>query len=121
MFKTVAFLHLFVDLLTPVGKLSECLQGDTTNLLHAKSSAYSERLQNLICAAKTQISEGKDSLEFQSVSITGLSSGVAALESSMMDIVAVLTKQLSARFSDVLLETKCSNPLLGTLKVLNPM
>ena len=61
MFKTVVFLHLFLDLLTPVGKLSECMQGDSTNLLHAhaaleatlltvksvKSYAYSDRLQSL--------------------------------------------------------------------------
>jgi len=36
-FKTLALLHLFVKLLAPIGKLSEYLQGDTTNLLLAVS------------------------------------------------------------------------------------
>lgn len=37
-FKTLALLHLFVDLLAPITKLSEYLQGDSTNLLLAQSA-----------------------------------------------------------------------------------
>jgi len=32
-FKTLALLHLFVDLLAPISKLSEYLQGVSSNLL----------------------------------------------------------------------------------------
>ena len=57
-FKTLALLHLFVDLLAPISKLSEYLQGDSTNLLLvqsavdaalvtlAKDATYREQLGN---------------------------------------------------------------------------
>ena len=37
-FKTLALLHLFVDLLAPISKLSEYLHGVSTNLLLAQSA-----------------------------------------------------------------------------------
>ena len=71
LFKTVTHLQLFVDLLSPIGRLSEHLQGETTNLLLAQSAlestlltlkrtngaVYSEPLTKLVEDAKAEIAK----------------------------------------------------------------
>jgi len=129
-FKILALLHLFVQLLAPIGKLSEYLQGDTTNLLLAQSAveaafatlaslteaSYSEELGTLVVAAQKKLAEDETGIEFQSVRITGLKDGTAALDSNAPDIAKKLSHQIKSRFGDVLSE---SSFLVRALKILD--
>jgi len=71
LFRTITHLQLFVDLLSPIGRLSEHLQGESTNLILAQSApestlitlkrtsgaVYSEPLTKLVDAAKAEIAK----------------------------------------------------------------
>ena len=89
----LALLHLFVDLLAPISKLSEHLQGDSTNLLlaqsaveavlvtlaNAKDATYGEQLGKLVIAAENKLAEGENNMEFQSVPIRDVQDDISAL------------------------------------------
>jgi len=129
-FKTLALLHMFVDVLAPISKLSEYLQGDSTNLLlaqsaveaalvtlaKAKDAAYGEQLGKLVIAAENALAEGENKMEFQSVPIGDLQVGISALNSSAGEIANRLSRELTSRFGDVLSE---SSLLVRALKVLD--
>ena len=133
--KTIIFLHLFVDLLTPIAHLSLYLQGDSVNLLIAQSALeatlatlsamqvgnYSESLKKLLITAQDCIDSDTDSLEFQAVSIKSLAVGLKSFEANNQLIVDKLSHSISLRFSDVLVDanSESSSSLLSSLKVLN--
>ena len=93
-FKTLLFLKLFLDLLLPIAKLGEHLQGDSTNLLHAQAGleatlltlqntqdhTYNESLTSLINSARIQILNDELFVDFQSMSLKDIEKGLAMLE-----------------------------------------
>jgi len=129
-FKTLALLHLFVDLLAPISKLSEYLQGDSTNLLlaqsaveaalvtlsNAKDATYGEQLGKLVTAAEEKLAEGENDVELLSVSIGELQDGISVLKSNADKIGQRLSQQLTSRFEDILSQ---SSLLVRALKVLD--
>ena len=128
--KTLALLHLFVQVLAPIGKLSEYLQGDATNLLFAQSAveaalatlanltkaSYGEELDKLVLAAQAKLAESETGIEFQSVCIYGLKDGIDVVNSTAPDIAKKLSKHITSRFSDILSE---SSFLVRALTVLD--
>jgi len=130
-FKTLALLHLFVDFLAPVGKLSDYLQGDSTNLLlaqsaveaallaftHTSNTEYSEQLTKLVSTAKEKLDEGA-AMEFQSVYITDLRDGISALQHNAESMSHRLSEELTSRFGDIFNQST-PNSVLTALKLLN--
>lgn len=132
-FKTLLFLQLFLDLLLPIAKLSEHLQGDSTNLLHAQAAleatlvtlqntqvhTYSESLASLVNSARAKIVNDELFVEFQSVSLKDIERGLEMLDRNSKDIARKLAHKLSDRFGDVLLHSTSSSCVLKCLKVLD--
>jgi len=91
----VVLLELFVDVLTPISRLSEYMQGDATNLLQTqaaleatletlqrtKAEKYSEPLINIVAIANEALSIDNKSMEFHTVNIGDLKDGLTVLKS----------------------------------------
>ena len=115
----LALLHLFVDLLAPISKLSEHLQGDSTNLLlaqsaveavlvtlaNAKDATYGEQLGKFVIAAENKLAEGENDMEFQSVPICDVQDDISAPSRNADKIAKKLSLELTSRFGNVLSES----------------
>ena len=109
-FNFLSCLLAFVDLLVPIARLSQFLQGDATNLMMAKTSidttkkslqstasVHSEGLTNLI--QQTESAEEKP-VEFRGISLNDVKTGVAFVQTQKVNFASRITTALENRFQN---------------------
>jgi len=130
-FSFVATLLFFAELLEPLAKLSLCLQGDSIDLIHARSALdrYHTCLSRQTCGDENEVgsslskllnsakeySDDSQQLEYRGVHLTHIPQGMKTFEEKKQQLVNKLKEAMSKRFSDI----QDDKQLLGALKLLD--